>query len=208
MILPYWLQKMYRHAKLKQCDFKALHYVAMDLELTGLDVNKCEIVSVAWLNFDSLNISLHTAQYYLNKEVKSLAQSPIYHGIDETMLEQGDKLENIILRLAQVVEGQVLVCHNAVLDWAFIKNASNVIGVEIKPRAILDTMLIEKRRLTSTGQPIAVDSLTLPACRKRYQLPDYQTHNALVDTLATAELLLAQVSSISAGKRIKLADLM
>lgn len=33
--------------------------------------------------------------------------------------------------------------------------------------------------------------LTLAGCRVRYGLPDYPAHNALVDALATAELLLA-----------------
>ncbi|WP_418135139.1 hypothetical protein [Psychromonas sp. GE-S-Ul-11] len=47
----------------------------------------------------------------------------------------------------------------------------------------------------------------LTAVRKRYQLPQYNAHNALVDSLATAELLLAQIARIYRHKPVTLETL-
>nr|WP_246239973.1 3'-5' exonuclease [Pseudoalteromonas caenipelagi] len=184
-----------------------MNYLVVDIELTGLDVKQSEIVSIAWLAIEAGRIDLHSAQYHVHKDVKALEQSPIYHGIDESMLKDGASLEHIMCNLSQALDKKVLVCHSA-LDWPFIKQASAMTSISVEPLCMVDTMAIEKKRLLSCGQPIAGDSLTLASCRKRYQLPDYQTHHALTDALATAELLLAQVNAMNAGKRIKLADLM
>nr|WP_274602013.1 3'-5' exonuclease [Pseudoalteromonas sp. S16_S37] len=180
--------------------------MVVDIELTGLDAKQNEIVSIAWLAIETGRIDLNSAQYHIHKGVKALEQSPVYHGIDDSMLKEGESLEYLMHALSQALDKKVLVCHSA-LDWPFIKQAGAMTGISVEPLGMLDTMEIEKRRLHSCGQPIAGDSLTLASCRKRYHLPDYQTHHALTDALATAELLLAQVNAMNAGKRIKLADL-
>ena len=74
--------------------------------------------------------------------------------------------------------------------------------------AIVDTMQIEKRRQLKQNTELHQDSLTLANCRTRYQLPDYEVHNALTDALATAELLLVLINKIGAGKPLKLSALM
>jgi DNA polymerase-3 subunit epsilon len=44
-------------------------------------------------------------------------------------------------------------------------------------------------------------SLRLLHARERYHLPAYENHNALVDALATAELLQAQIAKQSIGEK-------
>jgi DNA polymerase-3 subunit epsilon len=46
--------------------------------------------------------------------------------------------------------------------------------------------------------------LRLAECRSRYNLPAYPAHNALMDALAAAELLLAQLDH--KGKKVRLTD--
>ncbi|MCF6435286.1 3'-5' exonuclease [Pseudoalteromonas sp. MMG022] len=203
-----WWHKFYGLMKLRQSEFNAFEYVILDLELTGLDAQNDEIVSVAWLMIERGKVHLDSSEYYINKEVQALSQSPIYHGIDEQMVEQGERLSQILTRLGAVLEGKILVCHNAQLDWAFLKQASKCRGLTLSPLAVLDTMAIEKRRLSARTEPLNSDSLTLQACRIRYHLPEYGAHNALTDALATAELLLAQASAINVGKRLKLGQLL
>ncbi|WP_105169238.1 3'-5' exonuclease [Pseudoalteromonas sp. T1lg23B] len=203
-----WWRKLYCRMKLRQLEFNAARYLILDLELTGLDAQKDEIVSAAWLVLEQGKVRLDSAEYFLNKEVKALSQSPVYHGIDEQMLEQGESINSILTRLAAALEGKILVCHNAPLDWAFLKKACQCYDLVLSPLAILDTMAIEKRRLAARTEPLNIQSLTLSACRSRYHLPDYAVHNALTDSLATAELLLAQSSAISSGKRLKLGQLL
>ncbi|HCV01678.1 MAG TPA: 3'-5' exonuclease, partial [Pseudoalteromonas sp.] len=79
--------------------------------------------------------------------------------------------------------------------------------LDAKARLILDTFVIEKKRLHQQGHEIGHDDLTLSECRKRYNLPHYSSHHALTDAMATAELFLAQCHQISRGKALKVGEL-
>jgi DNA polymerase-3 subunit epsilon len=72
----------------------------------------------------------------------------------------------------------------------------------------VDTLLQEERLLRRREQPIKPGDLRLHACRDRYQLPQFQGHNALLDALATAELLLALASHRCRGQGLDLGQLL
>ncbi|AOT07008.1 3'-5' exonuclease [Pseudoalteromonas luteoviolacea] len=182
--------------------------VVVDLELTGLNANLHEIVSVAWVEINYGQIALQKAQYKINKDVQKLEQSPIYHGISEPEIaEKGEHLGAILSVLARLLDTKTLVCHNAPLDWGFLQKYFIQYGISTKPTFMIDTLKLEKKRLLRAQEVIREDQLTLPACRARYGLPAYQNHNALSDALATAELLLAQVSHLDSQKAITLRKL-
>lgn len=209
MTLGKWLHNQWVSLQLRQSYFDEHDYVIVDLELTGLEPKKHEIVSAGWLTMQSLKIDLSTAGYMLNRNVTSLLQSPIYHGLNNTQLiAQGVSLSELLDGLAKVINGRVLVCHNAQLDWGFIQHAAKAQQRVIQPKAIIDTLKIEKHRLLVQGKPLKQQDLTLAACRARYALPKYSEHNALSDALATAELLLAQYHSMNRGSREKLSAIM
>ena len=80
-------------------------------------------------------------------------------------------------------------------------------NITIRPKLILDTLHIEKKRLLNQSTEIKQGDLTLNACRRRYELPSYHCHHALTDAQAAAELLLAQSHQISNGKEFKVGEL-
>nr|WP_290444200.1 3'-5' exonuclease [Pseudoalteromonas sp. XMcav2-N] len=174
--------------------FTEADLVVLDLELTGLDPKRDEIVSAAWVEIRQGRVILNSARHVLNKEVHQLGQSPVIHGVDEQALQQGDTLRALLQQLGSLLEQRILVCHNALLDWGFIKRAFVHHDIETRPKLILDTMQIERDRLLRQGQTLTADCLTLSACRQRYGLPHASEHHALSDALSTAELLLAQNS--------------
>ncbi|WP_096739150.1 3'-5' exonuclease [Pseudoalteromonas atlantica] len=182
-------------------------YLVIDLELTGLDVNQHEIVSVAWVKIDNQCIKMSESQHLINKDVKSLEQSPVFHGIIDDTVAKGQSLESILVQLKAHFNDSILVFHNAILDWGFLKAALKNANISAQPKLILDTLHIEKKRLICQGAEIKQDDLTLSACRKRYELPSYHCHNALTDAQATAELLLAQCHQINRGKELKIGEL-
>jgi DNA polymerase-3 subunit epsilon len=53
---------------------------------------------------------------------------------------------------------------------------------------------VAKRRLDKRDVAYDPSELRLLALRKKYDLPEHYAHNALNDAIATAELLLAQLS--------------
>lgn len=69
-------------------------------------------------------------------------------------------------------------------------------------------MRIEHQQLLRKHPMIQAGSLRLAHCRQRYNLPDYEAHNALVDALSCAELFLAQVGKMGGVKNIKVAELL
>ncbi|TMN89115.1 3'-5' exonuclease [Pseudoalteromonas phenolica] len=202
------VQKALRYLKAKGKSLDEVEFVVLDLELTGLDPKVHEIVSAAWVTMRSDRIQLKSARHIINSDVKQLEQSPVFHGIDEQTLNEGVSLKVLMKELCAVLHGKVLVCHNAYIDWGFIQVNSKALGLEALPLAIIDTMQIEKRRQLKQNTELHQDSLTLANCRARYQLPDYEVHNALTDALATAELLLVLINKIGAGKPLKLSALM
>ena len=179
-------------------------YLVIDLELTGLDSKQHEIVSVAWVVIDNQCIKMSESQHFINKDVKSLEQSPVFHGISTDSVAQGQSLQSILMSLSAHFSDCILVFHNAMLDWGFLKLALKNAGVTQRPKLIIDTLQIEKKRLLQHTSDIKLDDLTLNECRNRYDLPSYHCHHALTDAQATAELLLAQCHQIGAGKELKL----
>lgn len=202
-----WLSRYLSRKKLLAKSVFSQRYIVIDLELTGLDAKQHEIVSVAWVLVEQQCIKLSTAEHYINKEVKQLEQSPVFHGIAQQEIGQGQSLSFILNKLSCYFDDAILVFHNASLDWSFLKNAFKSNDINVRPKLIIDTFQIEKKRLLQQGQEIALDDLTLAACRGRYQLPHYSNHHALTDATATAELLLAQCHQISCGNELKLADI-
>ena len=182
-------------------------YLVIDLELTGLDPKQHEIVSVAWVLIDNQCIKNSQSQHIVNKEVKSLEQSPVFHGISTYSVAQGQSLQSILMSLSAHFSDCILVFHNAMLDWGFLKLALKNAGITQRPKLIIDTLQIEKKRLLQHASDIKLDDLTLNECRNRYDLPSYHCHHALTDAQATAELLLAQCHQICAGKELKVGDL-
>jgi DNA polymerase-3 subunit epsilon len=179
-------------------------YLVIDLELTGLDSKQHEIVSVAWVVIDNQCIKMSESQHFINKDVKSLEQSPVFHGISTDSVAQGQSLQSILMSLSAHFSDCILVFHNAMLDWGFLKLALKNAGVTQRPKLIIDTLQIEKKRLLQHASDIKLDDLTLNECRNRYDLPSYHCHHALTDAQATAELLLAQCHQIGAGKELTL----
>jgi DNA polymerase-3 subunit epsilon len=179
-------------------------YLVIDLELTGLDPKQHEIVSVAWVVIDNQCIKMSESQHFINKDVKSLEQSPVFHGISTDSVAQGQSLQSILMSLSAHFSDCILVFHNAMLDWGFLKLALKNAGVTQRPKLIIDTLQIEKKRLLQHTSDIKLDDLTLNECRNRYDLPSYHCHHALTDAQATAELLLAQCHQIGAGKELTL----
>lgn len=203
-----WLTNYYSQWQTKQLLVEQAELVVLDLELTGLDPRQHEIVSVGWLPIQAGRIAVSKAQYHINKEVTALAQSPVYHGIDADTVAQGETMATILAELHRALTGKVLVCHNLPMDWGFLKAAMRKHHVTIRPKLLVDTLALEKRRILQQGYPLAQDALTLSACRARYGLPAQRSqHNALSDALATAELLLAQVQAISINGKCKVAEL-
>ena len=114
----------------------------------------------------------------------------------------------MLAHFLEAAAGKVLVFHNAALDMAFLNRVSRQAFNAPILLPVVDTLLQEEAMLRRREQPIMPGDLRLHACRERYGLPPYQGHNALLDALATAELLLAMAAHRSGGKPFPLRQLL
>ncbi|WP_404401868.1 3'-5' exonuclease [Idiomarina seosinensis] len=170
-------------------------YVALDIETTGLDPNKHQVLSIAWMSITPPVMHTGSAQYHVfsHGQDLDLGQSPTIHGLTEHDFIHSSEPRQTFAMLSRALTDAVLVCHHKGMDWRFLKHIEKQYCVKFKPLGIFDTLAFEKNtNFTDSQNPPAKGQLTLSACRKRYNLPEYHSHHAFTDTLACAELFLAQ----------------
>lgn len=185
-----------------------INLLALDIEMTGLDPKKDQIVSIGIIPIIKEQIQPQFARYKLIKIQGSVGQSAVIHGVLDNDLNNALTLKDALLWLCEQCQDKVLVAHHAPLDLQFLTSALRTTGLHHLPLFAIDTMAIEKQRQQRKQPVLATGSLRLNACRARYHLPIYNAHNALTDALACAELLLAQLSKMGGSHNITLTQLL
>ena len=176
--------------------------VALDFETTGLNANQHSIISVGLVPFTLQGVQLNAARHWLVKPKLALHQSSVtIHGITHADLEQAPDLIDILPDLLECLAGRLPVVHYRNIERPFLDVALHHRLQEGIQFPLLDTMAIEAHLHPNRGlsrwqvwrgkKPL---SIRLADSRLRYGLPHYAAHNALVDAIATAELLQAQIA--------------
>ncbi|MBZ9557134.1 MULTISPECIES: 3'-5' exonuclease [unclassified Modicisalibacter] len=176
--------------------------VALDLETTGLDATRHDIVSIGVMPFTLERIRVSDGRYWVLSPRRALSdESVAFHHITHTEVAQAPDFATIIDELLACLKGRLVVVHYRQLERSFIDAAVRERLGEGLLFPVIDTMSLEARihrqswwaRLRRwAGRPVA--SIRLHESRLRYNLPAYTGHHALVDALATAELLQAQIA--------------
>jgi DNA polymerase-3 subunit epsilon len=182
-------------------------YLVADGEMSSLEAAQGELLSVGWVPVEGGRVILAGARHALIQAELSVGQSATIHQLRDCELQAGSPLGEVMSRFLEDAVARVLVFHNARLDIAFLDQASRLLYGAPLLLPVLDTLRIEKTRLARRDVPLKPGDLALQGCRKRYGLPQYPAHNALMDAVATAELLIAQARHKSARGNINLADL-
>lgn len=175
--------------------------VALDFETTGLDPQQHSIVSIGLVPFTADRIQLSGARHWVVRPPLPLHQTSItIHGITHDDIQQAPDLKEILEDLLATLAGRVVVVHYRAIERPFFNVAMEWRLQEGIEFPVIDTMAIEAHlhpdRNPSRWQrwrgkePV---SIRLADSRLRYHLPHYPGHNALIDAIATAELLQAQV---------------
>lgn len=168
-------------------------YLALDLETTGGDPARNEIVSFGWVGLDGDRIDLGSARHYIVQLRGAMSGgSAAIHRITDDQCQTGCRLETALDALLAALAGRVMIAHRAETELGFVGRACEAVygGRILIPT--VDTLGIAVRAKTRRHQPLQRGELRLSALRQKYRLPRYRAHNALSDALATAELFLAQ----------------
>jgi DNA polymerase-3 subunit epsilon len=165
--------------------------IAADLELTGLESSHNQIIAIGWTQIDKGRIRMGSNRHLLVKANQTVGSSAAIHELMDSEVAQGVDLEHGLEALFEAAQGRVWVFHHAGLDISFLKKACEDWGGVVPGFNVLDTMRIEYRLRRRRDKPVRQGDLQLGNIRELYGLPRYTAHNALIDALATAELLLA-----------------
>ncbi len=177
--------------------------LAMDVETTGLDLERDSIVSIGLVPLSLNRIRCTEARYWLVKPAAELrSESVTFHHITHSAVRDAPRLDSILDELLAAMAGKVMVVHYRTLERGFLDQAIRHLLGEGLYFPVIDTMQLEARLhrgKQSAGWLARLSrqqrvSIRLADSRLRYGLPLYQAHHALTDALATAELLQAQVA--------------
>ena len=178
--------------------------IAVDLELTGLDVRQNQIISVGWTHVDRGRIGFAANQHLLVNAEQSVGHSAAIHELLDQDVARGVPLDIGLQALFEAARGRVWLFHHASLDVAFLQKACLSWAGVVPPFVVLDTMQMEMEMRKRRGIPVHNGDLRLNQLRAAYNLPRYTAHNALIDACATAELLLAIAARMSPAEPLGL----
>ena len=190
------------------CDWRETSFIVCDAEMSSLDPATGELLSLGWVIIRDAGIALSYSEHHLCKARASVGQSAEFHQIRDCDLSNAETDAQILERFLSACAGRTLVLHHDNADMAFLNALCKREYNAPLLLSYIDTMERERSKLQRRNIPIKDGDLRLHACRKRYNLPAYAQHNALVDAMATAELLLAQIQHASAGHKLTLGDLL
>ncbi len=165
---------------------------ALDLETSGLDVQRDEILAIGM-------VPIRSGSIRWGERFSALVQprhpdAPLGSGFHVHQLLPGEVAQGLPLgdavaaALERLAEG-VLLVHFAALDVSFLRRACATAGrIWPKPPVVDTVRLLE--RMATMAYPRQQEGTSLGAARARFGLPPANEHDALDDALATAELFL------------------
>jgi DNA polymerase-3 subunit epsilon len=180
-------------------DERSAPHWALDVETTGLDVRRDDIISLAMVPIAAGSIRVGEAFTTLVRPSGPVPGDGVRaHHLVPAELAGAPPLTDVVPGVAARLTGAVLVVHYAEIDVRFLRRAFAVLGERWPRPRVLDTAELMVR----VGRPVLervspeVDAppTRLDDARAHLGLPAYPPHDALADAIATAELFLALTS--------------
>jgi DNA polymerase-3 subunit epsilon len=188
------LRQCWRERPPRAADWRQIPLLAVDLETSGLNPATAEVLSMGWVDICAGAVQLASSRHVLIQPRATVGNSAAIHQLRDCELAGGATAAEALAALLAAARGRVLVFHHAGLDMAFLNQMSRRLAGAPLLLPVLDTLRLEQDKLLRQYPLIRPGELTLSACRRRYNLPPLPGHNALVDAIATAELLLAMMA--------------
>ena len=173
-------------------------YWALDLETGGLDWRSDAVLAVGMVPIRGGTIRLGEAFQSLVRPGPDRgfsADAVRAHQLVPGDLAAAPPLAEVLRAVDALLDGDVLLVHQAAIDVRFLTQAHRVAGLRWRRPRVVDTVELllkdtRKRRFIDPDAHQADPTLNLSAARERLGLPDYGAHDALTDAVAAAELFL------------------
>jgi DNA polymerase-3 subunit epsilon len=177
-------------------------YCVLDLETTGLNPRRDEIVSYGAVPVDDGCIVMRGACHALVRPRRPVSPSSVrIHGIRPEDVAGAPALDAVLDDLLTAMAGRVVVVHVDWVERGFLGRALQSRGVRLR-EPVLDTAQLAHAQIP--GLPATV---ALPSLAARLGLPVYSRHEALGDALTTAQVFLALATLMDRRGELTVGDL-
>ena len=179
--------------------FESGSIVVFDVETTGLDRERDEVVEIAAQRLSDGQI-VDEFHAYIQNSIP-VRDSESVHGLSDAFLsENGEDATEVFQRFFDWSTGAIFVGHNVSFDIDMVKSHSSKLDVPLPHSQWFDTLNMAHRF-------IPVKQYRLIDLAKSLELSHLPTHKAMDDVLCTVDLLLALIPKMTgdAGARNVLA---
>jgi len=169
-------------------------FCAVDIETTGLNPKKDEMIALACMPIVQLRIRVRDTFYTLIKPKRYSFSAMKYHGISKDNLMDAPVFEAAADEILKALDG-ILVGHCVEFDFSFLKMNFKKTGVKFK-RECLDIAMIERwlrQKLGASDMDLSFDAMM-----KAYGLKQYYRHNAAADAFFAAQIFQLQMLRMAA----------
>lgn len=177
--------------------WSAAGYCAVDLELSGLDPKRDEIVSFGAIPIECGRLQLGAAVAGRARPSRAMSAEAIrVHGLRAADLADAPPLEVAIDPLLGALAGRIPVVHVAAVERSFLRPALRRLGLRLR-RPMIDTNVLGRVWLYERDGH-APPRLSLTELAQTLGLPVHHPHDALGDALTTAQAFIALASHLDA----------
>ena len=162
----------------------------VDLETTGLDPSKHEIVSLAAVHVDRARVRLDDVLYRLVRPRRMPRRETILiHGLRAEDLAEAPVLADVLPELVEALAGRALVAHVASIETGFLRAAFRSSGIPLD-HPVIDTEAMGAELFRLRGEDVP-RPYALGRLADSLGLPVHRPHEADGDALTTAQVFVA-----------------
>jgi DNA polymerase-3 subunit epsilon len=183
----------------RRTPWREAEFCVLDLETTGLDLRRDDIVSYGAAIVRHARIPCGEVVYRQVRPARPVSASAVsVHSLRAADLAGAPPIDDVLDEVIGLLSGRVLVAHAAWVERAFLNRALRARGRRLG-RLVIDTAaLLRATRLvdSDTGR-----EPNLETAAERLGLPVHTPHHALGDAFTTAQLLLVLATRMESTTR-------
>lgn len=155
-------------------------YVAIDLEMTGLNAKRDSILEIGAVRVKQKKV-VDTYQAMIHPHMELSEEVTRLTGITNDMAGKGRELDDVFPEIADFCGDFLLLGHNVIFDYGFLKQAARNCDLEFEHRG-MDTLKLARKLLPPE------EKKTLQTLCDRFGIVRERRHRALDDAKAAGEL--------------------
>ena len=153
-------------------------FVAIDLETTGLDFDKDEIIEVALVLFEN-GTPVKTSDFLVKPKQDLRSFIEALTGITKEDLLSASDFADIAGQVRAFIGDYPIVAHNAQFDYKFLKSAFSKVGINFESELVYDSLTISRiafqdvpnHRLETLVNHLKIERTTAPVSYTHLTLP-------------------------------------